>query len=59
VNVFDVLEQGWHGKFNCMDVQYFTLNLIEPELPLLKHGEENGEEIMTGEWCGNGRESAR
>jgi hypothetical protein len=24
-----------------MDVQYFTLNLIEPELPLLKRGEES------------------
>jgi hypothetical protein len=46
-----------------MDVQYFTLNLIEPELPLLKHGEDkrgiSGEEMMTSEWCGNDRENAR
>jgi len=28
-----------------MDVQYFTLKLIEPELPLFKRGEECGEEI--------------
>jgi hypothetical protein len=46
-----------------MDVQYFTLNLIEPELPLLKDGEESGEvsgeKNMSNEWCGNGRENAQ
>jgi hypothetical protein len=46
-----------------MDVQYFTLNSIEPELPLLKDREKNREEIMTFEYskeCGkNGRENAR
>jgi hypothetical protein len=42
-----------------MDVQYFTLNLIEPELPLLKGREKNGEKIMTCECGKNGRENAR
>jgi hypothetical protein len=42
-----------------MDVQYFTLNLIEPELPLLKGREKNGEEIMTCERGKNGKENAQ
>jgi hypothetical protein len=42
-----------------MNVQYFTLNLIEPELPLLKGREKNGEEIMTCECSKNGGEYAR